>query len=121
MSRDKTDVILRIVVKHFFIEKEVSSTLVMDSLYTGLKALESQSKLKKLRTNLSEKEELPAPFVFIENDMFVLADDIFLLLERAALESAHLPLLSKEGKGLPSRTKVCSRTLYFTANVQPIF
>ena len=40
MSREETDMILKVVVKHFFIEKEVTSTLVMDSLYSGLKAFE---------------------------------------------------------------------------------
>ena len=38
MSREKIDVILKAVVKHFFIEKEITSTLVMDSFYSGLKA-----------------------------------------------------------------------------------
>lgn len=111
MARDKTDVILKIVVKHFFIEKEVASTLIMDSLYTGLRVLESQSKLKKLRANLLDNEKSPAPLIFIEDDTFVLADDVFLLLERAALELVHLPLPSKEERGLPSRTKVRSRTI----------
>ncbi|KAK3190269.1 hypothetical protein Dsin_029830 [Dipteronia sinensis] len=38
MSREKTD--LKVVVKHFFIGEDVTSTLVMDSLYSWLKALE---------------------------------------------------------------------------------
>ncbi|XP_020258146.1 MATH domain-containing protein At5g43560-like isoform X2 [Asparagus officinalis] len=105
MSRDKTDAILKVVVKHFFIEKEVASTLVMDSLYIGLKALKSQSKIKEVRANKLEKEDLPAPIVLVEKDMFVLAEDVFLLLERAALESPHLSLPSKEEKGLPIRSK----------------
>ncbi|ONK59662.1 uncharacterized protein A4U43_C08F8990, partial [Asparagus officinalis] len=107
MSKDKTDAILKVVVKHFFIEKEVASTLVMDSLYSGLRALESQSKLNKLRTKIVE-EDLPSPIIYIEDDMFVLADDVFLLLEKAALESPHLPLPLKEEKGLHTRSKVCS-------------
>jgi len=49
MSREKTDVILKVVVKHFFIEKEVTSTLVMDSLHSGLKALEGQTRNQKLK------------------------------------------------------------------------
>jgi hypothetical protein len=40
MSREKTDTILKVIVKHFFAEKEVTSTLVMDSMYSGLKSLE---------------------------------------------------------------------------------
>ncbi|XP_010262249.1 PREDICTED: MATH domain-containing protein At5g43560-like [Nelumbo nucifera] len=101
MSREKTDVILKVVVKQFFIEKEVTSTLVMDSLYSGLKALEWQSKCKKGRGKLLDTEELPAPIVWVEKDMFVLADDVILLLERAAME----PLPPKDEKGPQNRTK----------------
>ncbi|KAL6969928.1 TNF receptor-associated factor 1a, partial [Sarracenia purpurea var. burkii] len=72
MSNEKTDAILRVVVKHFFIEKEVTSTLVMDSLYSGLKALEGQTKCKKVGRKLVDAEELHVPVVRIEKDMFVL-------------------------------------------------
>ncbi|XP_045803754.1 TNF receptor-associated factor homolog 1b-like isoform X1 [Trifolium pratense] len=101
MSREKTDVILKVVVKHFFIEKEVTSTLVMDSLYSGLKALEGQTKSKKARVKLLDAEEMPAPIVRAEKDMFVLVDDVLLLLERAAIE----PLPPKDEKGPQNRTK----------------
>ncbi|KAK7278499.1 hypothetical protein RJT34_23529 [Clitoria ternatea] len=101
MSREKTDVILKVVVKHFFIEKEVTSTLVMDSLYSGLKALEGQTKCKEGRVKLLDAEETPAPIVRVEKDMFVLVDDVLLLLERAALE----PLPPKDEKGPQNRTK----------------
>ncbi|XVE65894.1 hypothetical protein DITRI_Ditri08aG0036200 [Diplodiscus trichospermus] len=101
MSREKTDAILKVVVKHFFIEKEVTSTLVMDSLYSGLKALEGQSKGKKAKSKLLDAEEMPAPIVRVEKDMFVLVDDVLLLLERAALE----PLPPKDEKGPQNRTK----------------
>ncbi|XP_077239332.1 TNF receptor-associated factor homolog 1b-like [Tasmannia lanceolata] len=101
MSRDLTDVILKVVVKHFFIEKEVTSTLVMDSLYSGLKALECQTKNKKGRPKPVDLEEMPAPIVRVEKDMFVLADDVLVLLERAALE----PLPPKDDKGPQDRTK----------------
>ncbi|KAF7807002.1 TNF receptor-associated factor-like protein 1b-like isoform X1 [Senna tora] len=101
MSREKTDVILKVVVKHFFIEKEVTSTLVMDSLYSGLKALEGQTKCKKSRVKLLEAEEMPEPIVRVEKDMFVLVDDVLLLLERAAIE----PLPPKDEKGPQNRTK----------------
>ncbi|KAE8688391.1 MATH domain-containing protein [Hibiscus syriacus] len=101
MSREKTDVILKVVVKHFFIEKEVTSTLVMDSLYSGLKALEGQSKGKKAKSKLLDAEEMPAPIVHVEKDMFLLVDDVLLLLERAALE----PLPPKDDKGPQNRTK----------------
>lgn len=102
MSKEKTDVILKVVVKHFFVEKEVTSTLVMDSLYSGLKALKGQSKCKKGRTKGLDADEMPAPIVCIENDTFVLVDDVLLLLERAAME----PLPPKDEKGPQNRTKV---------------
>ncbi|XP_044486276.1 TNF receptor-associated factor homolog 1b-like [Mangifera indica] len=101
MSREKTNVILKVVVKHFFIEKEVTSTLVMDSLYSGLRALEGQSKCNKVRPKLLDAEETPAPIIHVENDMFVLVDDVVLLLERAALE----PLPPKDEKGPQNRMK----------------
>ncbi|XP_020269602.1 MATH domain-containing protein At5g43560-like isoform X2 [Asparagus officinalis] len=106
MSRQKTDAILKVVVKHFFVEKEVTSTLVMDSLYSGLKALECQSKNQKGQTKPVEMEELSDPVIHIKNDMFVLADDILLLLERVALGPVPLqPLTQKDDKGSQNRTK----------------
>ncbi|WOK99407.1 MATH domain-containing protein [Canna indica] len=106
MSRDKTDAILKVVVKHFFIEKEVTSTLVMDSLYSGLKALEFQSKSIKGRAKLVELEELPAPMVHIDQDFFVLADDVIDLIERVVSDSLlHQPLPSKDDKCSQNRTK----------------
>ncbi|CAI9118268.1 OLC1v1019808C1 [Oldenlandia corymbosa var. corymbosa] len=101
MSREKTDSILKVIVKHFFIEKEVTSTLVMDSLYSGLKALEGQTKGKKSKGKTADSEELPVPIVRMEKDTFVLVDDVLLLLERAALE----PLPPKDDKGPQNRTK----------------
>ncbi|XP_039040222.1 TNF receptor-associated factor homolog 1b-like isoform X2 [Hibiscus syriacus] len=101
MSREKKDMILKVVVKHFFIEKEVTSTLVMDSLYSGLKALEGRSKIKKAKSKLLDAEEMPAPIVCMEKDMFVLVDDVLLLLERAVLE----PLPPKDEKGPQNRKK----------------
>ncbi|KAI4373914.1 hypothetical protein MLD38_011972 [Melastoma candidum] len=101
MSKEKMDVILKVVVKQFFIEKEVTSTLVMDSLYSGLKALESQSKSKKGRVKPPDVDCLPAPIVALDKDMFVLVDDVLILLERAATE----PLPPKDEKGPQNRTK----------------
>ncbi|AED94981.1 TRAF-like superfamily protein [Arabidopsis thaliana] len=101
MSREKMDVILKIVVKHFFVEKEVTSTLVMDSLYSGLKALEGQNKNKESRPRLMDTEESTAPIVSVDKDSFALVDDVLLLLEKAALE----PLPKKEEKSSQNRTK----------------
>ncbi|KAL1536095.1 TNF receptor-associated factor 1a [Salvia divinorum] len=101
MSREKSESILKVVVKHFFIEKEVTSTLVMDSLYGGLKALEGQNKGKKIKDKYLKAEELPIPIVGIEKDTFILVDDVLLLLERAAVE----PLPPKDEKVPQNRTK----------------
>ncbi|XP_057771382.1 TNF receptor-associated factor homolog 1a-like isoform X2 [Salvia miltiorrhiza] len=101
ISREKTETILKVVVKHFFVEKEVTSTLVMDSLYSGLKALEGQYKGKMNKGKYAEGDEIPVPIVQIEKDMFVLVDDVLPLLERAALE----PLPPKDEKGPQNRTK----------------
>ncbi|KAI3804275.1 hypothetical protein L1987_25695 [Smallanthus sonchifolius] len=101
MSREKSDSILKIVVKHFFVEKEVTSTLVMDSLHSGLKALEDQTKNNKIKGKC-DAEEIPIiPIVQMESDTFILVDDVLLLLERAAIE----PLPPKEEKGPQNRTK----------------
>nr|XP_009389027.1 PREDICTED: MATH domain-containing protein At5g43560 isoform X1 [Musa acuminata subsp. malaccensis]XP_018677979.1 PREDICTED: MATH domain-containing protein At5g43560 isoform X1 [Musa acuminata subsp. malaccensis] len=106
MSRDRTDAILKAVVKHFFIEKEVTSTLVMDSLYSGLKALEFQSKNMKGRARLVDLEELPSPMILVDKDLFVLADDVILLIERVVSDSLpHQPLPSKDDKCPQNRTK----------------
>ncbi|KAL1191307.1 TNF receptor-associated factor-like protein [Cardamine amara subsp. amara] len=42
MSQEKMDVILKLVVEHFFIDKEITSPLAMDFLFYGLKSLEEQ-------------------------------------------------------------------------------
>lgn len=111
MSREKSDSILKIVVKQFFIEKEVTSTLVMDSLYSGLKALEDQAKSKKAKGKC-DAEEVPTPVVQLESDIFILVDDVLLLLERAAVE----PLPPKDEKG-PQNRKVSIIVSYFTQNL----
>jgi glutaredoxin len=108
MTREKTDTVLKVLVKHFFIEKEVASTLVIDSLYSGLKALEYQSKNKKGTSKLTESDARSTPMVFIDQDMFVLVDDVIALLERAALDTLpHQPLPTKDDKSSQNRTKVC--------------
>lgn len=111
MSREKSDLILKVAVKHFFIEKEVTSTLVMDSLYSGLKALEGQSQTKnKAKGKCLDAEEVPqpVPIVRVEKETFILVDDVLLLLERAALE----PLPPKDEKGPQNRTKVKCQCLW---------
>lgn len=103
MSREKTDSILKAVVKRFFFEKESTSTLVMDYLYSGLKALQGQIKNKKVAMGkYFDAEEVPIPFVRLEKDTFVLVDDVLLLLERTAME----PLSPKDEKGPQKHAKV---------------
>ncbi|KAL3506061.1 hypothetical protein ACH5RR_031443 [Cinchona calisaya] len=101
MSRERTDSILKVVVKHFFLEKEVTSTLVMDSLYSGLKALEGQTKDKKNKAKYVDSDDQPDPIVRMEKDMFVLVGDVLSLLKRAVIE----PLPPKDEKGPQNRTK----------------
>lgn len=105
MSKERSDSILKVVVKSFFIEKEVTSTLVMDSLYSGLRSLEGQTMGNKGKAKNSDAEDQLVPIVRLEKNMFVLVDDVLLLLESAALE----PLPPKDEKGPQNRTKVSDR------------
>ncbi|KAF8766166.1 hypothetical protein HU200_007666 [Digitaria exilis] len=108
MSREKSEIILKTAVKHFFLEKEVTSTLVMDALYTGLKALEGHSNGKKGTVTSMNLEELPAPMVHLDMDMFVLAGDFIALVKRAASESLSCQSLSpKDEKCSQTRAKDC--------------
>lgn len=102
LSREKTEIILKAIVKAFFNEKEVTSTLVMDALYSGCKALDYGSKNKKGKINGVEMEEARNPVIWVDKDFFVLAGDVLLLLERASKES--LPSY-KDEKGPQNRTK----------------
>ncbi|EPS71888.1 hypothetical protein M569_02868 [Genlisea aurea] len=101
ITQEKTESILKVVVKQFFIEKEVTSTLVMDSLYSGLKALEAPCKGKKAKSKHLDSEELSIPIIKMERDMFMLVDDVLPLLERAVME----PLPPKDEKGPQNRMK----------------
>lgn len=97
--------ILKAVVKRFFNEKEVTSTLVMDALYSGCKALDYRSRNKKGKINGVDMEEAINPIVWVDKDAFVLAGDVLLLLERVVSET--LPPY-KDDKGPQNRTKVCA-------------
>ncbi|KAI3804276.1 hypothetical protein L1987_25696 [Smallanthus sonchifolius] len=101
MSREKSDSILKIIVKQFFVEKEVASTLVMDSLHSGLKALIDQTKNSKIKGKCGAEEVPIIPTVQIESDTFILVDGVLPLLERAIIE----PLPPKDENGPQSRTK----------------
>ncbi|WZZ15919.1 hypothetical protein YC2023_109008 [Brassica napus] len=117
MSREKMDVIQKLAVKHFFINKNVTSPLVMDFLFKGLNSLVLDTNKEKIILTISKQivrllkddsdasentlktledepkkeiafaaKELAVPIVSVDNDMFVLADDAMLLLEKAVLE-----------------------------------
>ncbi|XP_073127678.1 TNF receptor-associated factor homolog 1a-like [Henckelia pumila] len=101
MSREKTDAILKAIVKHFFIEKEVTSTLVMDAMYTGLKALKAHVKGKKIEGKYFEMEDSTVTFIRIEEETLALVDDLLPLLEKAALETSP----SKDENGPQDHTK----------------
>lgn len=115
LSREKTDVILKAIVKRFFNEKEVTSTLVMDALYSGCKALNYRSRNKKEKKNSVEVDSTLFQVVWVEKDTFVLADDVLTLLEKAATEP--LPPF-KEDKGPQNRTKDCSGDDFAKDNVE---
>jgi hypothetical protein len=107
MSREKTDTILKVLVKHFFAEKEVTSTLVMDSMYSGLKSLEYQSMNKKCFLTNGDEVWAPYPMVYIDQDAFVLADDVVALIERAVSDTwPQQTAPAKDEKGSQNRTKV---------------
>ncbi|KAG5540633.1 hypothetical protein RHGRI_020754 [Rhododendron griersonianum] len=69
----------------------------------GLKALEVQAKSKNGRGISEDAEDFLVPIVRIEEDMFILVDDVLQLLERVALE----PLPPKDDKGPQNRMKDC--------------
>ncbi|CAM0144650.1 unnamed protein product [Urochloa decumbens] len=98
LTRENTDTILRLLVKYFFVEKEVTSTLLMDSLYAGLKVMKQVCKNTEDMVDIQwpgKYDSRSSPVVIIDkdNDMFVLADDVILLLERVALldSGSHQP------------------------------
>jgi hypothetical protein len=100
---------LKAVVKRFFNEKEVTSTLVMDALYSGCKALDYRSRNKKGKNNGVDMEEVINPLVCVDKDAFVLTGDVLSLLERAVSET--LPPY-KDDKGPQNRTKVLNLLLF---------
>ncbi|GAB2237567.1 hypothetical protein Droror1_Dr00015469 [Drosera rotundifolia] len=101
LSKENVDMILREIVKRFTIGKEVVATLVMESLYSGLRELEGRGKTKNMKGKLLDGEDTPPPIIRVEKDMFVLADDALMLLEQAASEL----LPSKDEKGPQNHLK----------------
>ncbi|XP_047317119.1 TNF receptor-associated factor homolog 1a-like [Impatiens glandulifera] len=101
MMRVRSDIILKLIVKHFYVEKEISSTLVMDSLHSGLRYLEDHEKNKERGKVFIDGERALVPLVRAEKGVFVLVDDLVLLVERAAKE----PLPPKVDRGHLNRAQ----------------
>ena len=105
------DVVLNIAAKFFFVLRQGTSTLMMDSLYSGWKTIEDETKKKKNRQRQMDNVELPAgpaPIVSVDQDMFVLVDDLLVLMKRTVMA----PLSIKEENGSQNPSKV-SFTRYF--------
>lgn len=99
LSCEKTDTILKSVVKKFFNEKEVTSTLVMDALFSGTKSLERTYKVR------AGQEEWATPTVWLDKENFVLSADVLTVLDRAVHEP--IPAYKDDkGSGTPHRVKV---------------
>ncbi|KAK9820473.1 hypothetical protein WJX72_010699 [[Myrmecia] bisecta] len=94
LAAEKGDIILKGVVKRFFNEKEVTSTLVMDALFSGCKQLEeafrtSQSTAAAKGKKKDKQADAGTSGVVIQADknMFAVMGDVLAVLERAATET----------------------------------
>ncbi|KAL0737052.1 hypothetical protein Bca4012_013262 [Brassica carinata] len=105
MSLEKMDVVLNLAARIFFVMRQGTSTLMMDSLYSGWKAIEGQTKKKISRQRQMDNVELPAapaPIVSVDQDMFVLVDDLLPLMQR----TVFAPFRIKEVNGSQNPSKV---------------
>ncbi|GFR46380.1 hypothetical protein Agub_g7962 [Astrephomene gubernaculifera] len=95
---DKGEAILKAVVKQFFNEKEVTSTLVMDALYSGCKQIEEHS-----RAWLEGKcsgDNAPVVLIKAERNTFTLCcGDIMEIVER--VQKDYIPAAKDDNKALP--------------------
>jgi len=84
LASEKADVLLKGIVKRFFNEKEVTSTLVMDALYCGCRALDvgSTSIADAVKANVHLSHGSAA--LSIDSNTCVLTGDLVCALERAA-------------------------------------
>ena len=84
LASEKADVLLKGIVKRFFNEKEVTSTLVMDALYCGCRALDvgSTSIADAVKANAHLSHGSAA--LSIDSNTCVLTGDLVCALERAA-------------------------------------
>lgn len=93
LSTEKADGVLRSVVKRFFNEKEVTSTLVMDALHSGCKALDP-SNTGKLGCAFNEESKSPYIKLSPDDNQFDVNGDLLRILEAAAADS--LPRFNDE-------------------------
>ncbi|KAG2262079.1 hypothetical protein Bca52824_069158 [Brassica carinata] len=101
----KMDVVLNLAARIFFVMRQGTSTLMMDSLYSGWKAIEGQTKKKISRQRQMDNVELPAapaPIVSVDQDMFVLVDDLLPLMQRTVFAPSRI----KEVNGSQNPSKV---------------
>ncbi|GAX80158.1 hypothetical protein CEUSTIGMA_g7596.t1 [Chlamydomonas eustigma] len=78
---EKADGILKGLVKQFFNEKEVTSTLVMDALYSGCKQVEEHS---RLYMEGKSSDNLPLVLIKAERNAFALLGDLLELADRVS-------------------------------------
>lgn len=108
MSREKMDVVLNVAAKIFFVLRQGTSTLMMDSLYSGWKTIEEETKKKKNRQVQMDNVELPAgpaPIVSVDQDMFVLVDDLLVLMKRTVM-APLIPIKEEKGSQNPSKVSI---------------
>lgn len=83
LASDRADNILKLLVKRFFNEKEVTSTLVMDALHSGYKSLQVDQRPKNADGSPFE----PPVSISMEENVTYLTGDVMKTLESAANES----------------------------------
>lgn len=84
ITMEKADVLLKGIVKRFFNEKEVTSTLVMDALYCGCRALDiADEDLETKATSVGTSDKCSVAMSVVQNKA-VLTGDFVSALERAA-------------------------------------
>ena len=93
LSTEKADGVLKSVVKRFFNEKEVTSTLVMDALHSGCKALDPTN-TGKLGCAFNEESKSPYVKLSPDDNQFEVNGDLLRILDAAAADS--LPRFSDE-------------------------
>jgi flagellar biosynthesis GTPase FlhF len=92
--------VLKGLVRRFFNEKEVTSTLVMDALHCGAKALEAAARNPEGTVPGGEGGAVARPTVLIDEDrgMFYVPGDVIAALERAAAEPIPPAVPDKAGE-----------------------